>query len=152
MTFFAVTAALITPAAGPPLLKAGVSGLLEMSLGINALTESGLEIKTLLPLIGAELAFGGLSVQMQVLAMTAGTDISPRLYLLSRPFHAALSAVFIRVTLPLVGLPRPVSGGGGGISAPGARFLFRRSLHQAGLIAVCWLLFALTAPKEKRRG
>ena len=152
MTFFAVTAALIAPAAGPPLLKAGVSGLLEMSLGINALTESGLEIKTLLPLIGAELAFGGLSVQMQVLALTADTDISPRLYLLSRPFHAALSAVFFRVTLPLVGLPRPVSVAAAGMIAPDAGLLFRSSLYQAGLIAACWLFIALLAPEEERRG
>ncbi|MBR0374924.1 MAG: hypothetical protein IJH59_00040 [Firmicutes bacterium] len=152
MAFFAVAAALLVPAEGQPLLKAGVSGLLEMSLGINALAESGLETAALLPLIGAELAFGGLSVQMQVLAMTADTDISPRLYLLSRPLHAALSALFIRVVLPFITLPRQASEGGAGMIAPAACSLLRRSLYQAGLIAACWWLIALLAPKEKRRG
>ena len=154
MAFFAVTAALLTPdgAGSPPLLRAGISGLLEMSLGINALAESGLETAALLPLIGAELAFGGLSVQMQVLAMTADTDISPRLYLLSRPLHAALSAGFIRAMLPLVDLPRQASVIRAGVTAAGACRLFRRSLYQAGLIAACWWLAALLAPEEERRG
>ena len=152
MAFFAVAAALLVPAEGRPPLEAGISCLLEMSLGINALAESGLKTTALLPLVGAELAFGGLSVQMQVLALTADTDISPRLYLLSRPLHAALSAVFIRAMLPLLGLPQPVSGGGAGMIAPGAGALFRSSLYQAGLIAVCWQLVALPASKEKGRG
>lgn len=153
MAFFAVTATLLAPesAGRPSLLAAGINSLLEMSLGINALAESGLETNVLLPLIGAELAFGGLSVQTQVLAMTADTDISPRLYLLSRPLHAVLSALFIRAMLPLAGLTRTVSGGGAIMPAPGGRVLFRSSLYQAGLIAVCWSVFALHAPNEKRR-
>lgn len=143
MAFFAVTAALLAPrqAALSPLLRAGLSGAWEMSLGVQALIESGLDLNILLPLIGAQLALGGLSVQMQVLAMAVDTDISPRLYLLCRPLHALLAALLIRWRLPHLELTLTASDAWL-VSSPTFAMRLWRSLLPAALIALGWLLLS----------
>ena len=88
MVFFSVITAVLVPSTlseTRPLLYAALSGVLEMSLGINALAESSLPLRVILPWVAAQLAFGGFCVQAQVVAMIADSDLSPRLYLLSRP-------------------------------------------------------------------
>ncbi|MBR2783569.1 MAG: hypothetical protein IKD93_05205 [Firmicutes bacterium] len=140
MAFFAAAAALL-PEGLPPLAHAAGAGLLEMTLGLNAVAESGLSLTALLPLAGAELAFGGLSVQMQVLAMAADTDISPRLYLLSRPLHSLLAAGFTRWALLRFGLPL-AAGGTAAVPIFTAGGILSRSLAQAGLLTAGWLLAA----------
>ena len=111
MTFFAVIAQLLTPAGEAdntyPLLRAILAGVWEMSLGVDALCDGNLPLDLLLPLIAAQLALGGASVQLQVLAMLAGTDISPRVYLLCRPLHALAAAAVTAVLLP--GLSQPAA-------------------------------------------
>ena len=100
MTFFAAATAL--PARllpdERPLLRALLLGLCEMSLGLQALTECGLPPAMLLPAAAAMISFGGFSVQSQVLAMLADSDIRPRRYLLARPLQAALA---FQIALPL---------------------------------------------------
>ena len=93
MVFFSVVTALLSDLLPPlPLLaEAWLLGSFEMSLGLDLLSRSGLPLAQLLPWAAAMLSFGGLSVQGQVLAMLAGTDIRLRLYLLCRPLQAALS-------------------------------------------------------------
>ena len=152
MAFFGAAAELLTPEGlgeDHPLLQAAVCGVLEMSLGVDALARSGLSAPTLLPLVAAQLAVGGLSVQMQVLAMTADTDISPKLYLLSRPLHALLAAAFTSRALRLITLPASISGVLPQL--PAGRSLLRRSLLMAGLIGLCWLLVALPAPGGREK-
>lgn len=149
MAFFAVAAALLTPdgSGSSPLLRAGISGLLEMSLGISALAQCGLPPEALLPLAAALLALGGLSVQLQVLAMTADTDISPRLYLLCRPLHALLSFGFTRAVLGWVPLKQAVSGGAGPVFSFG-RLLYA-SMGWAVLAGAGWLLAAALMPRRE---
>lgn len=152
MAFFGAAAELLTPeglSEHHPLLQAAVCGVLEMSLGVDAWAQSGLSAPALLPLVAAQLALGGLSVQMQVLALTADTDISPRLYLLSRPLHALLAAAFTRGALRLITLPASLSGVLPRL--PAGRGLLRHSLLVAGLIGLCWLLFALPAPGGREK-
>ena len=77
-------------------LSAGVAaalaaGLWEMSLGIEQAAQASLELSVSLPVIAAILAWGGLSVQAQVAAMVADTDIPVRTYFITRIFHALLS-------------------------------------------------------------
>ena len=152
MAFFSVAAALLTPEGLAPLPRAAVSGILEMSLGINALAESGLPPDALLPLVGAELALGGASVQLQVLAMTADTDISPRLYLLSRPLHAALAFGFTRAALKLLPL-RLAAAGGDIIPMLSAGQIMGRSLRLAVIaLAGMWLMALLLPDKYKNGG
>ncbi len=103
MAFFSVLAeliCLILPSSITPMLRAMLSGVWEMSLGIDTLSTSGLPLALALPLAAAILAFGGFSVQMQVLAMVSDTDISPRLYLICRPLHAAAACIYTALLLP----------------------------------------------------
>lgn len=105
MAFFSVLAeliCLILPSSLTPMLRAMLSGIWEMSLGIDTLATSGLPLALSLPLAAAILAFGGFSVQMQVLAMIADTDISPRLYLICRPLHAATACIYTALLLPYI--------------------------------------------------
>jgi len=126
MTFFAVLLAMLK-AGGillfmlRPLFFLGVpagaaaalaSGLWEMSLGVEQAALAGLPLADSLPVIAAILAWGGFSVQAQVTAMIADTDISPGLYYLSRCLHAALSFATAKLwcayaALPTINLAKP---------------------------------------------
>ena len=66
------------------------AGLWEMSLGIEQAAQVG-SLAVSLPVIAAILAWGGLSVQAQVAAMVADTDIPVRTYFITRIGHALLS-------------------------------------------------------------
>ena len=108
MVFFSVITAVLVPSTlseTRPLLYAALSGVLEMSLGINALAESSLPLRVILPWVAAQLAFGGFCVQAQVLAMIADSDLSPRLYLLSRPLHGIAAALFTAALFSSQSLP-----------------------------------------------
>lgn len=108
MTFFSVVSAMLAPpslAQQAPLLYAALCGVWEMSLGVNAAANSGLALNAILPFVAAQLAFGGFSVQAQVVAMLADTDLSPKLYLLSRPLHALAAALLTTALLQWLPLP-----------------------------------------------
>lgn len=136
MCFFAIIAALsellLTKAA--PLMRAAFSGLWEMSLGMNALVQSGQPLQIILPLVAAQLGFGGFSVQAQVLAMVAETDIKPHLYLLCRPLQAAISALLTALLLPHLAID--VSTATDSITA---LTVWSRSIAAALIVLILWL-------------
>ena len=77
---------------GTAAAEALLSATCELSIGMAAIAELPLTApRPLLCLLAA--GWGGLSVQAQVMAMLADTDISPRAYLLSRPAAMALAAL-----------------------------------------------------------
>lgn len=107
MLFFAVLARLLA-ASGlfqnissrhGDLYAAIACGFWEMSLGVDATAAAFANPGAALPIIAALIGWGGISVQAQVAAMVAGTDIRIRLYLLSRLFHAALSYIMMRLLI-----------------------------------------------------
>ncbi|NLF79892.1 MAG: hypothetical protein GX572_01720 [Clostridia bacterium] len=106
MAFFAVLTGMINhlPLPPQPLQQGFFQGFFEMSLGVNALADSGLPLKYALPAAAAVIGFGGLSVQMQVLAMVGDTDIRIWPYLLCRVLHAALSYAGVALLMPLLSL------------------------------------------------
>lgn len=106
MVFFAVLTGMISrlPLPPQPLLQGFFRGFFEMSLGIDALADSGLPLQYALPAAAAVIGFGGLSVQMQVLAMVGDTDIRIWPYLLCRVIHAALSYGGVVLLMPLLSL------------------------------------------------
>lgn len=93
MVFFSVVTALLDPplARLNPLLHSLCQGFWEMTLGMDILVQSGLPLARILPMAAAILALGGVSVQAQVLAMIADTDISGKPYLVCRCLHALLA-------------------------------------------------------------
>jgi sporulation integral membrane protein YlbJ len=107
MAFFAVLTGMIgsLPLPDLPLLQGFYRGFWEMTLGVNALADSGLPLRQALPAAAALISFGGLSVQMQVLAMVGDTDIRIWPYLLSRLLHAAISYFGVALLYPLLSLP-----------------------------------------------
>ena len=121
MVFFSVLTALLAAVLPPlpPLLHSWLLGVFEMSLGVDLLAQSGLPLSQILPWTAAMVSFGGLSVQAQVLAMIAGTEIRPRLYLLCRPLQAGLAfllawllcrvLVVPTATFSISAQPRPLS-------------------------------------------
>lgn len=88
------------------------SGLWEMSLGVEQAALAGLKLADSLPVIAAILAWGGLSVQTQVTAMIADTDINPGLYYIARGLHAVISFMAAKLwcakaALPVISLQKP---------------------------------------------
>ncbi len=111
MLFFSVLSSFLAAAAfkSPPLLPGIMQGFWEMSLGINSLAASELPLDILIPATAAILGFGGISVHMQVLAMSGDTDIRFLPFFLCRLFHAALA--FAAAACLCRGTVLPVSGG-----------------------------------------
>lgn len=107
MVFFSVAAALPEHllAETDPLHHALLLGMMEMSLGMDALAASGLSLREILPWSAAMLSFGGISVIMQVMAMLADTDISPTVYLLCRGIQAILSFCIAKLLSNTLFLP-----------------------------------------------
>ena len=147
MVFFSVLSAMLAPATlseERPLLFAALNGLWEMSNGMQALAVCGLPLTAALPLAAAQLAFGGFSVQAQVLAMIADTEISPRWYLLSRPLHALASALLLAWLLPHTPAAAPVAAGTVmAISLPPAVLLAPAAFASLLWLAACAVAYLL---------
>lgn len=78
-----------------------VAGGLEMTLGTRLAAEAPVPLLHKLVAVQLILAWSGLSIQAQVAAFTAGTDIRLRLYFASRVAHAALAGLITCLLFPL---------------------------------------------------
>ena len=107
MIFFSVLNGFFTaiPFNADPLASGAIQGFWEMSLGVNALADSGLQLTYIIPAVAAILGFGGISVQMQVLAMIGDTDISFWPYLICRLIHAVAAYFSARWLCTFISLP-----------------------------------------------
>lgn len=74
------------------LAQAIIAGVMEMTAGCKAASESALPLSLIAPLCTAMISFGGLSVQMQALYFLKDA-VSKRTYFLQRFMHGALSFV-----------------------------------------------------------
>ncbi len=112
MVFFSVITALLDAPLSRlnPLLHGFAQGFWEMSLGMDLLADSGLSLTRILPVASAILALGGVSVQTQVLAMIADSDISPRVYLACRLLHTLFSYFITRWLCQIIILPAAAFG------------------------------------------
>lgn len=77
------------------------TGVFEMTLGIRMISETSIPLLPQLVAVQLILAWSGLSIQAQVAAFVAGTDIRLTLYFLGRIVHAALAAAFTVLLFPL---------------------------------------------------
>ena len=75
-----------------PLIRAVVFGLFEMTMGQSALASCALPLSFAVPLAAALLAFGGLSVQMQISAVLTAFRPSLPSYGLVTALRMTLSA------------------------------------------------------------
>ena len=118
MAFFSVVSALITTLPAASLLPQALSqGFWEMSLGVSAIAGSALPLEQILPITAAIISFGGISVQMQVLAMIGDTDLRLTPYLICRLAHALFAYLAMAALCHRIALPSALFTGGG-ISRP----------------------------------
>lgn len=75
-------------------LYAVLSGFLEMTQGTFCTSLLGVPLEFRLALAASLLSWGGLSINMQVLAVISGSKINMRPYFLSRPVAAFFAAMF----------------------------------------------------------
>lgn len=78
-----------------PLLKGIFNGTLEMTGGINTISNLNISLKLKSTLIGMILSFGGISVHMQIKSIISNTDIKYYPYLVARILHSALTGLII---------------------------------------------------------
>lgn len=78
-----------------PLLKGIFNGTLEMTGGINTISNINISLKLKSTLIGMILSFGGISVHMQIKSIISNTDIKYYPYLVARILHSALTGLII---------------------------------------------------------
>ena len=78
-----------------PLLKGIFNGALEMTGGINTISNLNISLKLKSTLIGMILSFGGISVHMQIKSIISNTDIKYYPYLVARILHSALTGLII---------------------------------------------------------
>ena len=92
------------------LAPAFANGLFEMTIGVAALQDCSAPILQQMTVAGMIIAWNGLCVQAQVISVLDGTDLSPRLYIISRVCHFFLAAIFLiwaAPTIPTSNFPLP---------------------------------------------
>ncbi len=85
----------------PPILQALLTGLAEITTGVNCLCSSLSPDKALLPTVCA-VAFGGLSGIFQTKSVIKNSGLRLRHYIGWKIFHAFLSAVILGILAPLL--------------------------------------------------
>ena len=86
----------------PDIISAFISGLFEMTIGCNNLSQiNDISILTLVPLCSFLVAFSGLSILAQCSSFIGKTDLKVSLYIFSKFLHGIFSAVFTYLFLYL---------------------------------------------------
>jgi sporulation integral membrane protein YlbJ len=94
------------PSLSAPLetIRSGLSGLFELHIGTNRLSQLPAANSVTAALIGAALAWSGIAVHLQVKTAIRQTDLRYRFFLLSRIVHAGLSFIVTLLSWrPLMG-------------------------------------------------
>lgn len=124
-----------------------VKGFFEITIGTQAAAQAQAPLLDRTMIAGAIIAWSGLSVHAQVAAMTQGTGINLKPYVLARVLHAVLAALYTWFLWGVLGLSTPVFGHltTGPLSWMAALrsaglFFF---LITAGLLALCLVLSVL---------
>ncbi len=88
----------------PALVRAAVTGLLEIDLGTLAASRAtDAPLAQQVAIAGAIIAWSGLSVHGQVASVLSGTDIRMGPYVAARLLHAVLAFIWTLVLLPMAG-------------------------------------------------
>lgn len=84
----------------PDIISAFISGLFEMTIGCNNLSQlNNISYNLLIPLCSFLVAFSGLSILAQCSSFIAKTDINVNLYIFSKFLHGIFSALFTYIFL-----------------------------------------------------
>lgn len=84
----------------PNIIEAFISGLFEMTIGCNNLSQiNGISYNILIPLCSFLIAFSGLSILAQCSSFIGKTDIKVSLYIFSKFLHGILASIFTYIFL-----------------------------------------------------
>ena len=81
-----------------------INGLLEVTMGVNRVAQSNLELAQGLVLISFLIGFGGLCVHLQVLGIVSDTDLGIKTYLSGKLMHGIISAIITYISLKFISL------------------------------------------------
>ena len=85
-----------------PLIKALISGILEMTQGIKYISNIKIPLYVKSAIIGGFISFGGISIHLQVMSILSDTKIKYRTYFLARITHAFLTSSIILLITNLI--------------------------------------------------
>lgn len=94
-TFFIVTTIIKMNFNTSPYIQSIISGILEMTQGLNQVNLLDISIKEKAILMTIFLSFGGLSVHMQVISIISDTKIKYYPFLFSRILHSVISSLIL---------------------------------------------------------
>lgn len=95
ITFFSCITTIITSYISSPLLKSLISGILEITQGVNQISLLNISLKSKAIIITFIISFGGLSSHMQVMSILENTNIKYIPYLLSRILHSIIASFIL---------------------------------------------------------
>lgn len=127
--FSSVSRALLELAQLPPLLDAAASGLCEFSTGTLKTSLLNTDIYKKFILTSFITGFSGISVHLQVMAVTAGSGLSLKPYILGKILHGIIAAAITAALLMFLPVSAPV-------------FSDCRSMLSAGAASAPLMLFA----------
>ncbi len=84
---------------GTDTIHASIASIIEVDIGIAALSKTGATLEQKLIITSAILGWSGISVHAQVAAMIQGTDISIKPYLFARILHGLIASIIAFFTL-----------------------------------------------------
>lgn len=85
-----------------PLLKGIINGILEMTGGINTISNLNISLKLKSTLISMILSFGGISVHMQIKSIISDTNIKYQPYFIARLLHSSITGLLIYFLFDLI--------------------------------------------------
>ncbi len=156
MTFLLWPIRALLPLAGlaPSLAHSLLQGLMEIDIGTAAAAKAQASLLQQAVVVSAIIGWSGLSVQAQVAAVLADSDIRMRPYVLARVLHALYAAVLTVFLLPLLqgGTVQALVTGGGAAQPVGFEHFLGAGLLLAGLGAAAPIVVGIvvTALRQLR--
>ena len=145
-----ILSTLLTPVGlSSRLIQSLITGMIELSSGISALTQTG-SLSVQIPLAAFMLGWAGFSVHSQVVSFLSQCDLSPKTYLTGKLLHGIFSAILTQAALNHLPISQNCFTQK---SVSGASINFFTSLSHALLytLGACSLFFFLTIYAAKKR-
>lgn len=151
--FSSISRALLEIAGLPPLLDAAAAGLCEFSTGTLKTSLLSADIYKKFILTSFITGFSGISVHLQVMAVTSGSGLSLKPYMLGKILHGIIAAVITAAALFFFPISAPVFSDCNSMLSAGAAaapLLLAIGITSAAIISAAGSYIALGNHKQKK--
>lgn len=148
--FSSVSRVILSSTSLPPVLDAAASGFCEFSTGILKISMLDIDIYKKLILSSLIIGFSGISVHIQVMAVTSGSELSLKPYILGKIAHGIIAAALTFVTV--TAFPVTVSVFSGCTSPLSASFAASAAITVFTVIAIIMFIFISLNILMSKRG